>query len=154
MSDWNRIDFPQASQGHALASKWGSSTFIAWEEPGGWKVKRVDANGFETEAATANDFTEIRQGVETAKAQLEANPAATPASPTNIRQVGTGALIGTLGGMVLGGLPGILTKHAPLTTVGVAVGAVAGAATGAVVADRLRERNPGPNDALKKKLLR
>ncbi len=153
MADWYRIDFPEALQGHALASKWGSSEFIAWEDSDGWRVKRVDTNGYETSTAKAEDFAEIRKGVETAKAELEANPAVA-AQPTNIRQVGTGALIGTLTGMVIGGLPGVLTKHGPLTTVGVAVGAVAGAATGAVVADRLRERNAGPNAALKKKLLR
>jgi hypothetical protein len=155
MSDWYRQDFPDAPQGHALATDWNESQFLAWEDLGAWKVKRIDRNGFETPIVTVSDFATVREQVEKAKGAY-ANPVE-PAEPPHARylRAGVGALGGTVAGMLLGGLPGIIMKHSALAAVGAQVGGVVGAATGAVVADKLREDNPSPSiSSLKSKLLR
>jgi hypothetical protein len=151
MSDWYRIDFPQAPQGHALASRWGSSKFIAWEDINGWKVKRVDDNGYETAEADADDFTEVRQGVETAKTQLEANPQTQ--SQSQLWKVATGALLGSIGGTLAGNLLGRFSKSHSVRQGAERIGLILGATTGASIAGSLK-RTRNPNDELKKKLLR
>ncbi len=153
MTDWYRRDFADAPQGHVLATDWGDSTFMAWEDQG-WNIKRVDGSGFETPVVTVDDFATVRDQVEKAK-KAYANPSAKKSKHGRYLRAGAGALGGTVVGMLLGGLPGILMKHTALATVGAQVGAVVGAATGAVVADRLREDNPASDvSALKSKLLR
>lgn len=155
MSDWYRQEFPEAPQGHALASGWNGSIFLAWEDTGDWRVKRIDKDGFETPTVTLPDFTAVRDQVEKAKVAYE-NPASEPSRSDHGRYLhaGLGALGGTVAGMLLGGLPGIVMKHTALATVGAQVGGVIGAATGAVVADKLRSENPESSVAsLKRKLL-
>lgn len=136
MSDWYRIDLDGAPQGHGLATSWKDSTFVAWETDDGWYVKRIYENGFQTKAARANDFSEVREGVEYAK---QANPQV-PSNGGYVR-VGIGALLGTVTGMALGGLPGIIKKNEALATVGAQIGGVLGAAAGAVVAHGTQPRD-------------
>lgn len=154
MTDWYRQDFASAPQGHALATDWGDSTFLAWEGTGCWKVQRVDKSGFETDVVVVENFATVREQVELAK-KTYANPGQVPrAKHSRYVRAGVGALGGTVVGMLLGGLPGIIMKHSALATVGAQVGGVVGAATGAVLADKLRDDNPAPSIAgLKNKLL-
>jgi hypothetical protein len=159
MTEWYRQDFPSAPQGHALATDWGDSTFLAWEDSGRWKVQRVDKSGFKTDVLAVDDFSVVREQVETAK-RVYANPspAPTPGAPQSQHsryvRAGVGALGGTVVGMLLGGLPGILAKHSALASVGAQVGGVVGAATGAVIADSLRkDASTTSVDGLKSKLL-
>jgi len=150
--DWYRVEYDRAPQGHALATDWNDSVFVAWEELDGWWVKRIDGTGFETKPMRADNFNEVRQGVE--YVQRQPNPDIPNGTGGYIR-VGVGALIGTVLGMGLGGLPGIIKKNEALATVGAQIGGVVGATAGAVVAHSIQSSDRQPSTAeLKSKLLK
>lgn len=158
---WYRLETSDAPQGHALARDWGESTFATFEQPNGtWTVWRIDANtGFETPKAEVPTFADVRTAVDTAVQTYETRAANPPIDYERYLKPGVGALLGTVVGMLLGGLPGMITNHGAVTMVGMQVGGVVGAATGAVAGEEYRRKrgnfhpNPGVR-GLKQKLLR
>lgn len=161
MAQWTRIDLDQAPQGHGLARAWGEHEFVAFERNDGqWMVQRFDDGEPGSAPVLVDNFTSVRAHVDEAIHAYDGARAPNPYVP-GMYEIGMKAVVGTIAGLLLGGLPGVLLGSSPLTIVGVQAGGIAGGVTGAALAAqeerraKARKKNPDTSvAALKAKLLK
>lgn len=134
---WHRIDLDGAPQGHGLAREAGDYVYVAFEDVDGtWVLWRDSRDGARSEAVKVEEFVVVRQVVD-AVVEVEGRRV-NPSNPSTealwefVRE-NQGALIGTAVGILIGGLPGMLMNHMPVTVVGTQLGALVGGTAGTYI---------------------